>query len=229
MDQDFEAMLEKDAWLTTIPPKVRAEFIAKIRIKSVGPETILFSEGDAPTAYLGLLSGEVGIRKFTLNGDESLLTKLTPVHWFGEMSFLDKQPRTHTAIALTEVALATVNASDVQRMLKKHSSLFEAFVLQLCYHTRLLYSAIDDFMLMSPERLLAKRMLELLRQSKYEHSVVCSQDELARLVGVSRQSVNRTLSQWERSGLIERGYGKIDVLSKSAIERILTGQSDKHC
>ncbi|WP_018996101.1 Crp/Fnr family transcriptional regulator [Hirschia maritima] len=227
MDLDIDVLLKNDTWLANIPTKVRAEFVSNIRVKNVAPETIIFSEGDEPTAFLGLLSGEVGIRKYTFDGDESLLTKLTPVHWFGEMSFLDGQPRTHTAIALSEVTLAMVNRTDVQRMLKDHSSLFQAFVMQLCHHTRLLYSAVDDFMLMSPERLLAKRMLELLQQSKHDQSVECSQDELARLVGVSRQSINRTLSRWESRGLIERGYGKINVLSKQAIERVLAGQFGK--
>ena len=121
----------------------------------------------------------------------------------------------HDAHSAGGCVLAVVNARDMRRLLIQHDSLKEGLIKQLARHTRQLYEAVDDLLLMTPDRLLAKRIAERMAGGAAE--IKMKQDDLAGLVGVSRQSINRTLRLWEDRGLIQRAYGKIIILDPAAI------------
>ena len=217
---DFTHTLQTDAWLQTLPDAVRQQIIIGAQIKTVTGDTVIFSQGDKPKAYYGLLAGSARISTFTYDGRETQLTRLSAPHWFGEMSFLDGNVRTHTASSIGTATLAIIPASHVRQLLKQYPALYEAFVQQLCRHTRQLYAAADNFLLMTPEGLLAQRVLELLDVADQRQGIHCSQDELARLVGVSRQSINRTLCIWEKKGFVKRGYRQLRVLDAAALQAV---------
>lgn len=222
MNDNYGELVKQDAFVQSLPVPVRSEFLSCLRIRHIPPRSMIFIEGDEPDAFYGLLAGQVGISKLTVDGRETLLTRLGPVHWFGEMSFLDGMPRTHTAYSIGSVVLASLACADVKSLLAEHHAVYSAFVARLCMHTRQLYSAVDDFILMSPERMLARRVIELAEQSDSNGFAECTQDELSMLVGISRQSVNRILRQWEDNGWISRRYRKLEIVSPSSLARILS-------
>lgn len=222
MTRKHTAVLHSDPWLSSLSSHVRTAFVAAVRIKRYGAEAVIFNEGDGPTAYYGILSGEVRFSKITYDGKQSTLARLTAPRWFGELSFLDGGPRTHNAHTVGATSLAVVAKSDMQRLLADHTEIYAGFVQHLSRHTRLLYAAVDDLLLMSPERLLAKKLIEQLAisGSGAGADIDINQEELARLVGVSRQSINRTLRIWEGNGYIQRGYRKIRIEQEQAIRRL---------
>ncbi len=222
-------ILYQDRWLAGLPALAREDVINAAQIKTIPNHTVIFQQEDTHKAFYGLLMGYIDIGKITVEGQETQLTRLSPVQWFGEMSFLDHAPRTHNATSRGDVTLAVIAGSDMTRLLATHNSFYTALVQLVCQHTRLLYRAVDDFMQMSPERMLARRVLELWEAAGGSDQIRCSQDELARLVGVSRQSINRILGRWEDRRVIERAYRTLIVRDIQTLENILKNEGRKHC
>ena len=215
MDVPHQLALAADPWVRALPPSTREAFIAAIRARAYEDGAEIFAQGDRAVAYYGILSGEARFTKITADGRQSTLAQLGPGEWFGELSFLDDAPRMHDAHSAGGCVLAVVAARDMRRLLASHESLKEGLIKQLARHTRQLYAAVDDLLLMTPDRLLAKRITERMAGGTTE--ILMKQDDLAGLIGVSRQSMNRTLRLWEGAGLIRRAYGKIIVLDPDAI------------
>ncbi|MEM7547400.1 MAG: Crp/Fnr family transcriptional regulator [Pseudomonadota bacterium] len=212
--------LAANQWLTSLPEDARAACIAAVRVVKMPANSVIFAEGDAPTGYFGILAGEVRFCKFTAGGRQSTLARLGPPRWFGELSFLDGGPRIHDALAVTPITLAKISAPDMGGLMTAYPAIQQGLIAQLARHTRQLYDAVDDLLLMSPERWLAKRLLEAAGTAA---KVDINQEELARLVGVSRQSINRILRLWEEAGHINRGYGRITICARAALTDIVEG------
>ncbi len=215
MDVPYQFALASDHWVQALPTQTREAFVAAIRARPYPAGAEIFAQGDAAVAYYGILSGEARFTKITADGRQSTLAQLGPGEWFGELSFLDEAPRMHDAHAAGGCVLAVVAAGDMRRLLARHGSLKDGLIKQLARHTRQLYAAVDDLLLMTPDRLLAKRITERMAGGTTE--ILMKQDDLAGLIGVSRQSMNRTLRLWEDAGLIRRAYGKIIILDRQAI------------
>lgn len=215
MDVPHQLALADDPWVQNLPGPAREAFVAAIRARHYPDGAKIFSQGDDAVAYYGLLQGEARFTKITADGRQSTLAQLGRGEWFGELSFLDDAPRMHDAHSAGGCVLAVVSARDMRRLLIQHDSLKEGLIKQLARHTRQLYEAVDDLLLMTPDRLLAKRIAERMAGGAAE--IKMKQDDLAGLVGVSRQSINRTLRLWEDRGLIRRAYGKIIILDPAAI------------
>ncbi|APG62576.1 hypothetical protein LPB140_07030 [Sphingorhabdus lutea] len=183
---------------------------------------LIFSQGDAPLYYYYLIKGHVRVSKITVNGAEVQLAKLSAPYWFGEMSFLDGAPRTHNAIAASDIRLGKIAISDMQYLMQTHKDFYHMLVRQLCHHTRLLYAAADDFLLLSPEQRLAKQFLKLFNEQKgLSPKIPLTQDEIARMIGVSRQSVSRILRKWANKEIIQRKYGYIIIMNVDSLKSIL--------
>ena len=158
MDAPHQLALANDLWVQALPTPTREAFIAAIRACTYRSGAEIFAQGDAAIAYYGILSGEVRFTKITADGRQSTLAQLGPGEWFGELSFLDDAPRMHDAHSAGGSMLAVIAARDMRRLLDQHDSLKEGLIKQLARHTRQLYAAVDDLLLMTPDRLLAKRI-----------------------------------------------------------------------
>ena len=203
-----------------MPAEVKRAVIDAIQIREYGVQALIFAAGDEAKAYYGLLSGEVRISSVTADGDEVNIAWLTGGYWFGEMPFLDQGLRTQNAHAVSKVTLACIPAADMHHLMEKHPAFYAAVVHQLCHHARLLYAAVNDFLLLSPQRLLARRLLDLLMIANDSRELNISQQELGRFIGVSRQSINRILCNWERKGVVKRRYRKLQIVDVEALKQI---------
>lgn len=213
--------LEKDELLGSLGEVIKQAIISVIQMRFVNANALIFAEGDAPEAYYCLLEGEILISKIMLDGAEGQIARLSPPYWFGEMSFLDGQPRTHNAYAAMNVRLAVIPKSEMINLQRNYPDFREALILQLCQHTRALYAAVDNFLLLSPEQLLAKNLVDRILKTGDRNEILLTQDELGRMIGVSRQSVNRILRKWEEKRMISREYSKLVVLDFNAIKSVI--------
>jgi len=134
---------------------------------------------------------------------------------FGEISILDGLGRTHDAYAVEESNIAILPTNKLSALYQKHSSVYDALVQLLCLHCRQAFSAIDDFLLFSPEQRLAKRLINLSENIDDNRLININQYELSNLVGVSRQTINKILRQWQAKNLIVRKYGAIEIIAPS--------------
>ncbi|MEM7360418.1 MAG: Crp/Fnr family transcriptional regulator [Pseudomonadota bacterium] len=208
-------------WLNSLPESARKELIGSSRVKQFESGQVVLHKGDPPGSLFGVISGRVRVCAATFSGEELVFTSVLPGEWFGEISLLDGEPRTHDSYAVEDSELAVIPNHAISKLIKTEPAVYTALVRLLCSHCRQAFAAIDDFLLFTPAQRLAKTLLGLANNAESNSLVKLSQAELGGLIGVSRQTANKILSDWETRGLIKRRYGAIEIRSGEALSTLL--------
>jgi len=149
---------------------------------------------------------------------------------FGEMSLLDRQPRSATAEAMENVSLLTINDEDFTRHLRQSHQLALNLMLTLSTRLRDTTETVESLATLDVHRRLIKRLLHLAeRHGTATRAGIrirgrLTQQDLASLISTSRESTNRALRALERQGLIEMQYGRITLLKPQELERLVVGE-----
>jgi CRP-like cAMP-binding protein len=203
------AALERDPWFGSIPPERRAMLLAEARVRPVVSGGIVYGIGDPPNGLWCVLDGQVRLKAYSTNGVELLVLVLRPGKWFGELSTLDGGARPHDALTFGDTRLLHITMPAFARAVELQPMLYRDLGMLVCAHQR---SALD-FIGNSVSQSVRVRLASSLAHSTIgaDGHLQVRQDEVAALVGVSRQSVNRHLRLFEQAGLIALGYREIRV------------------
>ncbi len=214
-------LLSNSPWLSQLSSTQRQQLLAKVHIKQfVANQTLLRKSSSADGLY-GVIEGELKVNATTFNGEEIVFTKLQPGDWFGEIAILDGGERTHDAFTTTSTSIAVLPKHEILQICEKNPQVYTALVQLLCLHCRQAFNAIDDFLLFSPKQRIAKRIL--MSTSSHDKKILeINQSDLGALVGISRQSTNKILRDWEHQGWIQRRYGRLEILNREQIENLIT-------
>jgi len=212
--------LADNPWLAQLSTGSRQELLKVVKQRSFLKNQCVHSKMSSGDALYCVLSGEVRISATTSSGEEIVFTRFKHGQWFGEISLLDGGSRTHDAYTTQASELAVIPKSLVVQIYQQHSDVYQALVNLLCLHSRQAFSAIDDFLLFSPAQRMARIILTRLNESD-DQSLSLTQQELGAQVGVSRQSANKILKQWQAQGWITRGYNEIRIEDEVALMDII--------
>lgn len=213
--------MNANRWFAGLPLPDRRALLGACERQRLAPGEMLFRQGDAVPAGAGAFYGVVGggIKASSLreDGKEAILAVLEPGNWFGEISLLDGLPRTHDATAARDAEVLVLPHAGFERMMKR-----PAFALAICRmlaaRVRSLYGMVEDATLRSTRARVARRLLLLARgdatQAREPRPVVpVSQEALAMMLGVSRQTLSKELQAMAQAGAIALGYGRIEIAS----------------
>jgi CRP/FNR family transcriptional regulator, cyclic AMP receptor protein len=164
---------------------------------------ILFNEGDEAQDLFVVQSGRIAIAKGSPDGRESLVALIEPGDIFGEMPLFDGEPRSASARALERSELVRVPFGIVRSELEARPELLWDVVELFARRLRSADDAIADAMLLDVTGRTAKRLLELSAEAD-EFQLPITQEELAGLVGASRERVNKSIAAFVRLGWIEQ-------------------------
>ena len=179
---------------------------------------------DAPSGIYGLLSGGVRLSQYTPSGKHILYSTFSPGTWFGVISEFDGLPRPHNAIAVEPTRLLQISSSAFRELISRD--------WRYCFDMARSVVALfrNTLELLSEMRTLpypARVAQTLLAMSDHEVAAGgaggdprVTQDDLAAMVGVTRQTISRLLTDWEDDGIVERGYGRIRLCDASRLARI---------
>jgi CRP/FNR family transcriptional regulator, cyclic AMP receptor protein len=163
----------------------------------------LFNEGDLADDLYVVLSGRVAIAKHSPDGRESLVALMGPGDMFGEMPLFDDEPRSASVRALERSEVARVPFDAVRAELEARPGLLWDVVAMFASRLRAADDALADAMLLDVVGRTAKRLLELSGNAD-EFVLPLTQEELAGLVGASRERVNKSISAFIRLGWIDQ-------------------------
>jgi CRP/FNR family transcriptional regulator len=167
---------------------------------------VVFSEGDIGDRLFIVLDGKVKISRAAADGRENLLTVLGPGEMFGELSLFDPGARTATATAVTESTLASLDHDDLRPLLLNEPGVAVHLLRALAQRLRRTNEAMADLVFSDVPGRVAKALLELAEKFgdpeeegvRVRHDL--TQEELAQLVGASRETVNKALSDFANRG-----------------------------
>jgi len=185
-------------------------------------ETI-FLMGSPGGSMMAVLSGTVRISIPSPEGREIVLAVLQPGEVFGEIALLDGKERTADARAMTACDLAVLERRDVLEFLGRQPNAWPRVVEVLCDRLRAADLQMAEVAMQQLPVRLAKvllRMTSVETLSRPADRVQVSQRELGNIVGAARESVNKCLSEWQRSGWVRIDRTSITIADRTTLERV---------
>jgi CRP-like cAMP-binding protein len=172
---------------------------------------ILFKEGDEGEHVYVIVDGKLKLGTASGDGRENLLSILGPGEMFGELSLFDPGPRTSTATAVTDAKLLSLSHEKLIPWLKGNPEVSLHLLARLAQRLRRTNEAVGDLVFSDVPGRVAKALIDLgTRFGKktddglFVHHGL-TQEELAQLVGASRETVNKALADFAG-----RGWLKLD-------------------
>jgi CRP/FNR family transcriptional regulator, cyclic AMP receptor protein len=198
------------------------ELMARARVRRYDPGEIIFLMGSPGDSMMVVLSGDVRISVPSADGRELVLAILHEDEHFGEIAMLDGRERTTDACALTPCTVATLERRDALAFFERHPAAWMRLVEVLCGRLRATDQHIAEIALLKLPVRLAKAVLRIADlQSATDGKIAAlqfSQRELGNLIGTTRETVNRCLREWQRSGIVRVEGDGITVVDRATLE-----------
>lgn len=221
-DVDPAAVLDRDPWFASLDRAIAEAMKAAGRVRRHAAGSAVYHLGDDPNGLHLVIAGELRLLSYSEAGAQMVALVARAGDWFGELSTIDGRERPQDAIAAGEVSLFSLDQPAVERIAASHPAIWRAIGMLSCRHQRQALAYIDTLVSLPPRARIAAMLAgRLMRES--DGAVLVSQDQIAAGVGLSRQTVNATLRDFERRGLVRRGYGRIEILDPAALRRIRAG------
>ena len=195
-------VLDKTDLFGTLPPELLSQLRDRTTLERLHRGDVIFEKGDAATCLYIVFSGRVAIAAKASDGRESVVAVLGPGALFGEMSLFDGGVRSAQARALTTAHLISIAFEDVRQVLSHRPDVLWAVVRILARRLRETDEALADAMFLDVTGRTAKRILQIAGNDD-EFSLPVTQEELAAMVGASRERVNKAIATFVRLGWLQ--------------------------
>ena len=164
---------------------------------------VLFREGDDPDELFVVMSGRIAIANRSIDGRESMVALMEEGDLFGEMGLFDGRGRSAEARALESSVVTAVPYGPVRSLYEDDPALLWRVVAMLAGRLRTMDAALADSVFLDVTGRTAKRLLDLAGEED-EFSLPITQEELAGMVGASRERVNKAIASFIRLDWIEQ-------------------------
>lgn len=220
---DERSNIETGSWFSKLSLPLREAILSRTIVRRLADGALLSARGAAADEWCGVAKGSVRISSVSLSGKQVTLTYVEPGVWFGDIALFDGLPRTHDANAHGETTLLVVRKPDFREILSQHTELYEALLRLNCRRMRLMFNVVEDLNTRPLGARLAKQILLLARSygvpqgEEIRIGLQLAQEDLAQLLGASRQRVNQELKGFERDGAVRIEPTRLVVLSKDKL------------
>ena len=210
---------------SALDAEAAAALRASMTEKRVPRSGVIFSEGEPGDRMYVILDGKVKLGQTSPDGRESLLAVLGPGEVFGELSLFDPGPRTATATAVTDTVVVGLGHADLRPWLTGRPEVAEALLQALAQRLRRTNEALADLVFSDVPGRVAKQLLELadkFGQPGPDGVLVhhdLTQEELAQLVGASRETVNKALADFTQRGWVEVDQRQVLLVDMERLAR----------
>src|SRR6185436_9749042 len=170
---------------------------------------VLFREGDQGNRLYVIGEGKIKLGLTSVDGRENLLAILSPGEMFGELSLFDPGPRTATATAVAETQLIELGHDDLNTFLAGRPAVASSMLAALARRLRRTNDSLADLVFTDVPGRVAKALLDLSNRfgRPAEDGILVAhdltQEEIAQLVGASRETVNKALADFASRGWIK--------------------------
>lgn len=211
--------LRSHLWFASCSLPLQQVLIEKSRVVSLKAGERLFSRGEKDEALCCVLSGALKLGSFDTEGDTKVLSMyVEPYQWFGEIAVIDHLPRSQDAVADVVSSVLVVSRSLLEPWLNEHPQYWRELARLVCLKMRMLAVMIEDSASLPLEQQLARRMLMASTNfgmnypMSFKRHLRLPQEYLARMMGVSRQTINRALKNLAEQKVIAVHYADIELL-----------------
>lgn len=212
----LRAALASDDWFVTCPVALQDVLLRLGRVRALVHGQSLFARGGLADGLCCVTAGGLHIGALDAEGQPAELAYLEPYQWFGEISLIDDLPRTHDAVAEGDTQVLVVPRDALVDWLDHHPAFWRDLGRLVSRKLRVTFVALEELALLPLEERLQRRLRLLAKgygsREAPRRRIRLGQEVLARMMGVSRQSVNKALKALEARGALRLHYGEIELL-----------------
>lgn len=218
---------DMDNLLGGLSPEQHAALMAIAQVKNVKRGHVLLEHGDDGSAMCLLLEGVCKVCLYSASGKEVILDYLGPAQIVGELSLFDGKPRAASVVMVEAGRVAIFQRRDMLAFLAAHPDTAVQFIRVLCGRLRKTNELLESYRAGAMGPKLARGILRLLADHGDADSdgserlrFRISQSDLGSFVSLSRENVNRQLSDWQADGYVLLQSGQIEIRDREALEDI---------
>lgn len=199
--------------------------LESMTVEDVHRGQVVFREGDPGDRLYILATGKVKVGHASGDGRENLLAVLGPSETLGELSMFDPAPRNATATAVAETKLYALSQADFFRVLQQRPEVGRHMLAALARRLRKTNDSLADLVFADVPGRVAKNLLDLAQRfgRTTDEGIMVShgltQEELAQLVGASRETVNKALADFASRGWIRLEARAVLIMEVDRLRR----------
>ncbi|MBR9867131.1 MAG: Crp/Fnr family transcriptional regulator [Oceanospirillales bacterium] len=211
------------SWIDNLPPDLRAEVLQHMCLRHYRDGETVYRLGEEGHELYMVKSGKVRSCNYTQKGKEIQYIVFQAGDCFGELSLIDGLCRVHSTYALGSTDLLVLHQRDFETLYAKHPQIPIEINKTLSRRLRISHTTIDDATVLPMRdrlaRLLGRLAYSISTADEHGQTVLegFTHENLARMLGSTRESISRELKKLEEEGLLQRRYGKILVPDIAAL------------
>jgi len=225
--EQLQQVFARNAWFMGLPEPARLALWPLLRLRRLNDGQPVFLRGESGGGWFGVVDGALQVSGSSADGKRVTLALLEPGNWVGEVSALDGRERTHDVVAHGSTLIAALSQPRFEDWTAAHPGVREQFIALLCSRLRQTYAFVEELQTLSKPALIARRLLVLAHSfgeidaagsgGSTELSVRLSQEDIATLLGLSRQRINQEMQRLAQLGIAEASYGQVRIHDLEAL------------
>ncbi len=225
LDLIYINRLKENTWFSVLPEAFQKFILEHGKQITFEKNSYVFHAKDKFNGIYTVLEGSISLGYVDVNGNEALSAIAEPIMWFGEISLIDHEPRSHDAIALKKSTVLHIPAKPLNELLKDNPYYWYYFARLTSQKLRYVFLEQIAIQTRSLSQRLAQRLLFILEGYGnhlivQERQIHISQDQLANMLTVSRQTINHELNLLEKQNIIKISFRKIEILDMEKLNLI---------
>ena len=180
---------------------------------------VLLHAGSEVKGWYAVITGLVKLQSESAQGRRQAFLGIPGGEWFGEGSVLKTEPRRYDVIALRDTELLCMPRPMFEELRRTSLPFCQSLIEQFNMRLGQAMTIIEAMRLRSPDQRVAMYLSRTLWRGS--RRVALSQEELGILAGLSRQTVNGVLKEFERRGLVSLEFGRVDILDEAGLAEVI--------
>lgn len=228
--QHYLPLLRTGRWYAQLPEDFAQALLRLARVRHLNSGEVLFLRDSPPCGLYAVVSGSIRISGQSGRGDEAreaLLVLLPPPQWFGEITVFDGATRTHHAHAAEPTTLLQVPQAELLAWLHDHPQHWRDLAVLMADKLRLAFQTMEEQTVLSAPLRLARRLVVMAEgygvqgaKAGTRRVLAVTQQELALMIGISRQTTNEILKRMEEQGILRVQRGGMEILDLAALRTL---------
>ena len=222
---DVADVLARSGIVQGVEPEAVAALSAQLKPVDFPKGHTIFVEGEPGDRLFVIVSGKVKIVRSAADGRENLLTVMGPSDMFGELAIFDPGPRTSSVTTITQVRAVSMDREALRSWIAGRPEIAEQLLRVLARRLRRTNDNLGDLIFTDVPGRVAKQLLQLVQRFgaqegnalRVTHDL--TQEEIAQLVGASRETVNKALADFSQRGWIRVEGKSVMILEPERLAR----------
>ena len=211
-------LLENVELFRGIGPDDLNTLVESTDVRSFSRGEVIFLEGDEPSELFVVISGRIAMANRSIDGRESVIALMEAGDLFGDMPLFDGLERSADARVLEPSEVIAIPYAPLRRLYETRPEFLWNVVRLLALRLRNTDEALADSVFLDVTGRTAKRLLELAGDAD-EFSLPVTQEELAGMVGASRERVNKAIASFVKLGWIEQADRRYRITKREELTR----------